>query len=393
MVNTSPLVQGSQSFVSSRSPALSGEFSNNRQRISIIGDGVESLAVANLISDETIDVCPIDSPEAGFYYGVHSFEIRQRNASVCFYRGSISAEIICDDISVAVRNSRAIFVCAGATRYSDIAAAVAPYLENGQVICLVNSPLGGALQFQSELRKLDSKAQVSLIEIGRIFDSILVESGVMLISGLRKRIPVCGITRNDTRKGLSIIQSLVDEPVPSSNVIERGLTDVERLLRPILALAALMGSKQNVELTVNDYVLNMVEAVETEVQSLAAVYGSTAPGFLKSVQDFMNVGDIASESPFETLELALVSLGDVVLGEADINNETFLSVLEEDVKEIYALLSDLGTHAHLPVPTIDSIVDLSAALLKKNVRDEGRSVSAMGLVGFDSREIMDLVNN
>ncbi len=395
MVNTSPLVQGNQSFVSSRSPALSGEFSNNRQRISIIGDGVESLAVANLISDETIDVCPIDSPEDGFYYGVHSFEIRQRNASVCFYRGSISAEIFCDDLSVAVKNSRAIFVCTGATGYSDIAAAIAPHLENGQVICLVNSPLGGALQFQSELRKLDFKAQISLIEIGRIFDSILVESGVMLISGLRKRIPVCGITRNDTRKGLSVIQSLVDETVPSSNVIERGLTDVERLLRPILALAALMGSRSTVELTVtvNDFVLNMVEAVESEVQSLAAVYGSTAPGFLKSVQDFMNVGDIASESPFETMELALLSLGKVVLGSSDIDNQTFLSVLEEDVKEIYALLSDLGTHAHMPVPTIDSIVDLSAALLKKNVRDEGRSVSSMGLVGFDSCEIMDLVNN
>lgn len=390
MIDSSPLVHGSKPFVSAPDTDFSGKISH----FCIVGDGVESLAVANLFTDQSVAVCPVDNTQPDLIYGIHSFEIRQRGASVCFYRGSMEKDLLGFEIRQAVQNSRAIFVCAEATKYSEIANAISEHLVHGQVICLINAPMGGALEFQFHLHKNDALPQVSVIEVGRIFDSILVESGVMLISGLRKRIPVCGITRNDTRKGLSVIQNLVDETVPSSNIIERGLTDVERLLRPVLALSKVFGwsNSANNAVAMNEYLMKLISSIEWEIQTLSKTFGSTAPEFLKSINDFMCVGDIVSEAQFDSLKDALSRLDKVIVGSSEESVENVLSVLEEDVTEVYCLLSDLGVYSHLALPSIDSVIDLSCAFLGKDLRARGRSVESLGLVGFDNQEIVDLVN-
>ena len=396
LIHSSPLVQGSQTKAGSVVGSVNSqetEQKNKRHRICIIGDGIESLAVANLFSDESVQVFPVDSPDKGFYFGVHSFEIRQRNANVCFYRGSIGRDLVYEDLSLSVKDSRAVFVCADATKYSDIAGRLHQYLENGQVIALVNAPLGAGLQFQEALRQNECQAQVSIIELGRIFDSILVESGVLLISGLRKRIPVSGLTRNDTRKGLHIIQSLVDETVPASNVFERGFTDVERIVRPVLALCFVIGASGAETPRVNEYMMMLLSSIESELRLLSSSYGFRSPDLLKSIHDFMNVGDLASDTQYETLEEAVNALIKVILGGAELKQDLYLSVLEEDVREIYSLLADFGTHAHISLPTINSVLDLASSVLGKDMRGCGRTVSNLGLVGFDNQEIVDLVNN
>lgn len=391
MIKSSHLVQGQRPVTASQET----EFLDNIEHISVVGDSVESLAIASLFVNQTVHVCPVTEAENGFLYGIHSFEIRQRFANVCFYRGGLSSDVFEKDLPRALKNSRAIFICSDASRYSAIAKSLNIHLKNGQLVCLVNAPLGGALQFQHELNKLDCLQQVSILEVGRIFDSILIESGVMLISGLRKRIPVCGITKNDTRKGLKLIQKLVDETVPSSNLIERGLVDVERILRPVLALSQILGWSENSSngININGYTMKIVKAVESELQQLSKVYGSKPPEFLKAINDYMNVGDIASDTLFESVHDALNSLEKVFIGESDQWIENSIDVLIEDIEEFYCLLSELGTHCHLPLPTIDSIINLSSCFSEKDLRVSGRTLESLGLLGYDSQEIVDLVNN
>ena len=391
MINSSHLVQGHIPVTS----AQDTEFLDNIEHVSVVGDSVESLAIASLLIQQTVHVCPVLEEENGYLSGIHSFEIRQRFANVCFYRGDLSREIIAADTGRAIKNSRAIFICSDASKYGAIARAIYGDLKNGQLVCLVNAPFGGALEFQHQLNKLECLAQVSVIELGRIFDSILIESGVMLISGLRKRIPVCGITKNDTRKGLKLIQNLVDETVPSSNLIERGMADVERIIRPVLALSQILGWSENSKsgININGYTMKILLSVERELQQLARVYCSKPPEFLKSINDFMSVGDMTSDNLFESVYDAVTSLEKVLIGESDQWIENSIEVLEGDIREFYCLAACLASQAHLFVPAIESIISLSSCFADKDLRVGSRTVDSLGLVGFDNQEIVDYLNN
>src|SRR5205814_1814616 len=107
---------------------------------------------------------------------------------------------------------------------------LSPYLTNGQTIVLANAPLGAALQFSRELGAVKPGLQVNILEMGALFDSVKIDGNVALLVGPRKRVSVCGLSRNETRRALSAVSYLRGGFVPASNVLERGFTEVERLV-------------------------------------------------------------------------------------------------------------------------------------------------------------------
>ena len=67
--------------------------------------------------------------------------------------------------------------------------------------------------------------------------------------------------------------------------------------------------------------------------------------------------------------------------------------LAADVCENMVLLSGLASIADHPVPTIDSLIDFTSQIVNRDLRKEGRTLSDLGLVGMDVREIIEFINS
>lgn len=342
--------------------------------------------------------------------------MRERGAGVGTARGATRGDLRNGDRVDEIRNADGIYITADTTRYGAIIENLASGFADGQTVCLVDVPLGASLEFKHLLRTKGCNKQLNIIETGKIFDSAKVESNVLLISGLRNRISVCGLERNETRRGLAVAQALKGRLIPCSNVIERGLMDVERIIRPAILLPALLGLKKDATLEPADLItpgaIRMLSSVEAEVQHLAKAFQCVVPSFSKSLQDLavpsgrqptgnpyvasmkalFNSATGGGGRPGPSLEDSLGALGSGLMGYCNGSTACFQDILIQDVLEVLTLLVDLGQLSRSPVGVLNSIVEMSSVLVGENLDKHGRKAESLGLVGFDPAEIVELVN-
>ncbi len=366
---------------------------NQLAEVCIIGDGTEGLTLANLVNANKVviyadgAVSPYPNLEQ---LQIREYEIRERGAAVSSQRGYTRIDVKNVDKVDELRNSEGLVISGSTTRYGAIIEKLASTFRDGLTVCLINAPLGAGLEFKALLGKHKVKRQINIIEAGRLFDSARVESGVLLVSGLRSKVSVSGLERNETRRGLAVASAVVRGIVPFSSVIERGLSDAERIIRPALLLSALIADDMSV--SINSANIKILRALDREVQGLAKAFQCVVPEFLKSLQDFTFSDNSAGRHKSVSLDCALSALGSGLLGQCENSPKAFSSLLSEDVCQSLTLLADMGVLSRSPVNVISSIVEMASVLLEDDLNKKGRKLSSLGLIGFDTTEIVDLVN-
>lgn len=384
----------------------------------IVGDSAASVAIASLLSvGREIQPASIwtnreisDIAEQRAISIPSEFEVRKRKSSVSCIRGGCDITTISGSPEETLKSARGVIVAAGATEYGVIATQLAPHLQDGQTVYLVGAPLCGGLQFASLLNSKRRKLQVDVVELGALFDSAHIESGVLLVSGVRDRVTICGNSRNATRRGMPLAAALCRGLVPTSNVIERGLGEVERILRPALLLVALMSGRDVNRLAslVNPQLVSVLAGLNSEVQQLAKVFKCVVPDFVTSIKDFvLSDVDDPRVASITNIEDAISFLGESLLGVLPGQSPIVVSssgsdslddldrwqeLLKRDVTEMLVLLSDLARLARVQAPVINSLIDLSSAITHQELAKKGRKVDDLGLVGFDTAEIIELIN-
>ncbi len=385
----------------------------------VVGDSAASIAIASLLAvGREIQPASIwtnreisDIQDQKTISVPSEFEVRKRKSSVSCIRGSCDIRTISQSPEETLKSARGVIVAAGATEYGVIAAQLAPHLQDGQTVYLVSSPLCGGLQFASLLNSKRRKLQVDVVELGSLFDSAHIESGVLLVSGVRDRVTICGNSRNATRRGMPIASALCRGLVPTSNVIERGLGEVERILRPALLLVALISGRDVNRLAslVNPQLVSVLAGLNQEVQQLAKVFKCVVPDFVTSIKDYvLSDVDDPREASINNIEDAISWLGEslfgvlpgqsqstiVVSGSTDGGDELdrWQDLLKRDVTEMLVLLADLARLARVQAPVTNSLIDLSSAITRQELSKKGRKVDDLGLVGFDTAEIIELIN-
>jgi opine dehydrogenase len=66
--------------------------------------------------------------------------------------------------------------------------------------------------------------------------------------------------------------------------------------------------------------------------------------------------------------------------------------LSEDVPYLLVPLSDMAMLANIPVPTIDSVIQLAQVINGTDYRKNGRGIDALGLRGLSLNEIKKIVS-
>ena len=372
-------------------------------RMSVLVDGDSALAVSCLLAQNghSVRVCTIGKP------GVipAEYEIRSRNASVGSFRGRVPNTKVETDLETVLYESDAIIISSPATEYGALAEKIVAFLRHQQTVLLVNAPLGAGMQFAHAVKKCGADLQLNILEMGTLFDCAKVENGVLLITGLRDNVSVSANKRNEMRRGLYVASAVAKGLVPSSNSIERGLSDVERMLRPTLLVAGMLGGRDvsldNIQAWLNPSLVSIVARLDAEIQGLAKVFKCVVPSFSRALREFAILGNQSDQVvekglPAE-LEPLLLHMGQSMFDTADgVDLSTVSQFIKRDIVETLMLIADFARLARCQMPVLQSVIQLGEVILCKEITGEfakdGRSLEDLGLVGFDTNEIVELFN-
>ncbi len=187
--------------------------------------------------------------------------------------------------------------------------------------------------------------------------------------------------------------------MPTSNVIERGLSEVERILRPVFLLFSLLGGRaselDNIGNLVNPSLTKLIASLDSEIQALAKVYHVVVPSFLETLTHF---GGVSWEDA-DCLGQALITIAGNLLDQcaADATSQSVtpdaaVEVLKAEVVETYTLLSEFARLSRMPVPVINSVIELASIVTRIDLERNGRKLSDLGLLGFDVNEVIEIIN-
>ncbi len=355
--------------------------------LAIIGDGKVSLAIAAMLasSGQAVKLWSGDGSAPV------ECEVRERNARVGHVRGRTKFALISDQIGNVIKNSPVVLLSVPAIEYGAALSVLAPQITSGQTILLAEAPLGAALQFTRELNAARPGMQVNILEMGRLYDSVKIEGDVALLIGPRKRVSICGLSRNETHRGLAVVSSLWGGLVPASNVLERGFAEVERLIRTALRLFRIVSPRgiesPKSEGLMTPAMVSIVSALAGELQAVAREFGVPLPGLAQILVDYTG----ASGS---SLSEMLTGLADFMLEDGSTRQslDSLRKKLRRDITESFVLIEEFARLARLPVPVTDSVIELASVVTESDLRKEGRGLSDLGLVGIDVRELIDVVN-
>lgn len=339
--------------------ALAIEAAMPCEEIDIVSTGVESLAVAALLSSRGRGIRfkheQMSLPERLSILGNSvSYKAGRLGNGQNGPAGSSSFSQSCD----------LMLVCGKAGDYKQALHTVAELLYPGQTVFVVDAPFGTAFELSYLVFKQRKRMAVNILEMGPLFDECKLEAGNMEISGLRDQVAICGRSVNETRCGLATGRELFSGLVPASNVLERGLSDSAHIMAIALRLFHVNGLKEGRSTKIagvgDEAVL---EKMRSEIAALGKVYNVHVPERSVVPVQFSN------------------------------NLEHEKKELAREVCETLVLLSDLAGVAYLSVPTLDSIVEMASLTLSRDLRSEGRKLANLGLADMDVRDIIELVNS
>lgn len=353
------------------------------QGIAIVGDGARALSVAALMHMAGRSARLLTAGAAL----PADCELRERGASVGWRRASLASLPVEREAGPAIQGCPVIIIAASAGQYRGIVARLANCLKSGQTVVLADAPLLGAVQFACELRQVNPLVKPNILETGSFFDRARCLDSVLLIEGLRTKISVCGLTRNETFRGMTALGNIAAGLVPASNILERGLGDIERLIRPIVSLVKLAmpadGAASRRSLAVTPFLTGVVEAVWAEIEEVARAFSVRFSALPEQLADFTGEPSEQSRPELASFLLQLDScLGDL--------EEPAL--LESSVGDTLVPFSCLALAARVPVPKTDALIELSSAVCRKDLRREGRTLAELGLIGYQLEELIEIVH-
>ncbi len=304
-------------------------------------------------------------------------------------RSALKFEITSTNIRGGLEQADSVLISCADIRYSDIAAGIAGTVIDRQVVFLLDAPLGAALQFKKLLEHGGRQTFPAIVEMSCLFDRVRIDSSTLLAYNPRPRVSICGLSRNDTRRGLELADRWWRGLVPASNILERGLADIECFIRPVLRLFYLAaGAVSRYSDLINDQLVAIISALCLEVNTVARSYALPVHNPGKFLRDYCGATGHTFKELLNCLEEGL---------KEDLHHqpeaiEHCNRALIREIGNTFVLLSELALLSSKPVPLTDSIIRLGSALAGQDVRRLGRSLDHLGLVGLGRSEVIEIVN-
>lgn len=290
------------------------------------------------------------------------------------------------DIGKAVRGADVVAVVVPAFAHEWIAAQVAPYLENDQIVLLTPGYPAGSLLFRRTLEENGLRARVDIAETNLIlYATRIVGPATVGIKRIKNVLYMSALpsTRNDAV--MEVLKPAIPQLESLANVLEVGfnctnpLSHVPAMLLNISRMETDTGPEH---FDFHEWITEGVERVKNQMDvERGAVLSAMGLRFIPHKE--------MTKAMYEGTEMKLVPLeGPILEGSKSVPPR----YITEDVPMSLVAWSSMGEKLGVDTPTVDTLIHIANLIKETDFRKVGRTVEHMGLVDKSLDEIMALVN-
>jgi opine dehydrogenase len=305
-------------------------------------------------------------------------------------RGFGGLACVTSDIQEAIAQSRILMVVTPSSAHADIAASVAPYMRDGQIVVLHPGRTCGAIEFAKVLCDKGCKADVTVAEAETfIYASRSDGPAQARIFRIKEAVPLAALPAVRTQVVLDALQPAYPQFIDGVNVLNTGLNNMGAIFHPALTLL----NAGRIESTNGDFqfyiegvtpsVARVLEVLDRERVTVAAALG------------------IRARNAMEWLEMAYNASG-ADLNEAIHNQSGYYGIkapttlnhryLFEDVPMSLVPIAALGQRYGVSVRGMDSIIELACVIHHTDYWRRGRTLDKLGIAQLSVNEITRYVN-
>ena len=294
-------------------------------------------------------------------------------------------EFATTDMQKAISSAKVIWVILPSIYHKSIAATMAPYLEDGQIIILSPVAALGTMEFENSLKENGCSANVVLSgTCTLLFACRMQMPGKVTVNGKKKWLTIAAYPASYNNE----VQREIGEYVPEfefvDNIIKVFLDNKNYAVHPgpTLLYAGMIENGVDFEYYINmgKTQVKLVESIDRESIKIAEAYGINDS--LEITEFCKKTYGYEGDSFYELLTTADCYKG--------ISGPKTLSVryLQEDIPYALKGIQALGKAAGIDTPAIDAVITL-AYTLKGDELDNGRSLENLGLAGIDRNELLE----
>ncbi len=313
-----------------------------------------------------------------------------RAITVKDFRGSrsIPLHLVTHDIAQAVKGADLIFSPLPAFAQADLARALAPYLENGQVVFLPPGTFGSYV-FAKAARDAGSKADIAVAETGTLpWLTRKHGPGEIAITTRATRLPTGVFPARHTERALAMISRAFPDAIePVEDALSAALMNAGPIIHPPLIImnAGPIAHfdrwdihKEGTQPTIR----RVHDALDAERMAVREALGYKPPHFPLAdhykTSNWM-YGNLAHDK--------LVSSGD---WHEKLNLDTH-RYMSEDVEMGLNLLASIARWTGVPAPTAEGLLQLGQVAAGRDFSKTGRTLEILGLASLSREEMQSLL--
>jgi len=296
------------------------------------------------------------------------------------------------DVPHAIRGADAIFMSVPAYAHRRMAEAMAPHLQDGDILIIIPGCVGGALEFLHVIRRCGNRAAVVTAEAASFIFACKKDGpdGVW-IRGLKQGLPLAALPATATLEVLDRVRPAFPEFAPAVNVLDTSLNNVNNPLHPPAALL----NVGRIEKFGGDWsffhegmtpaVCRLMERLDEERLAVVGALGLPEVSLLEWNIKFYGHQGLGGKTLYEAMSTTPVH------GAARAPSSLDHRYFTEDVPFGLVPTASLGRALGIPTPVTDGVVAVSSAVCGRDFVRLGRTVETLGLGGMNAKQILAYV--
>jgi opine dehydrogenase len=308
--------------------------------------------------------------------------------------GFAAVERATSDLASTVDGADVIIIVTGGSAQAVVAQSLAPLLQNGQVILLIQGNTGGSLIVRRTLDEAGCRAKVDVAEMDNYPYSCWRLSATRIRPIVKKRwLQIATFPGNRIGEVFPRLSHLFPEAVAAPNILHTGFTNANAMLHVAncVANAGRIESGDSYKFYaegVTPAIARLYEAINAERVAVAAALGASVPNL---ADWFERVYGVRGATLVETCQqLTYNSDGPYqATGTPKSLDHKFIT---EDVPTGLIPMREIGAAAGVKTPAIDALIEIARSMTGKDFVAEARTLERLGLDGMDAshiRRVMD----
>lgn len=292
---------------------------------------------------------------------------------------------ITEDMSVALKDADVIMIVTTADAHGQIAIQMLPYLKDDQIIVLNPGRTGGAFELRRIFNESSLNKNIYIVEAqSLVYACRLIEPGTVQILGIKDRVYYSTFPASDCQKVKTVLNELFRSFLPVNNALRTSLENIGAILHPTIVLFNACrierGEKFYFYNDITPHVCSVLKKVDNERLQIGEAYGLK----LISIEEWITFAYEGIEGNDFYSKMKNNPAYYKIISPSTINSR----LLIEDIPTGILPMIEFGKVAGLSLPLMNSIYNLSVALLNKDFYSNGRTLKRLGFGNMTVSQIL-----